>query len=284
MNAIDVTRANFEQVVLQGSGARPVLVDFWAPWCGPCRTLGPILDRIAAEHAGRLTLAKLNTEDEPELAASYNVRSIPNCKLFVDGRVVDEFTGALPEGAIRDFLAAALPSPAAPLVAAAKALLAGGEPEAALAKLAEAQTVDADDEDLLLTRVDAQLAASHASEASAGIAQIDASRRPVRDERRLAGLRARAAFAGAGTADLAELARRAAAAPADCAARYAYAQALAAAADYGHALAELLAVVRIDRKFGDDIGRRTMLAVFEALPVDSDLVRRYRRELAAVLN
>src|ERR1700740_3500616 len=116
MNAIIVTRSNFEDAVLKASATQPLLVDFWAPWCAPCRALAPVLDRIAGEFANRVTLAKLNTEDEPELAARYGVRGIPNCKLFVNGEVVDEFTGALPEGAVREFLADALPSMAAPIV------------------------------------------------------------------------------------------------------------------------------------------------------------------------
>ncbi|HEV2219964.1 MAG TPA: tetratricopeptide repeat protein [Casimicrobiaceae bacterium] len=284
MTAINLTRANFDEAVLQGSGLRPVLVDFWAPWCGPCRTLAPILDRIAAEYDGRLTLAKLNTEDEPELAGEYGVRGIPNCKLFIDGGVVDEFTGALPEGAIRDFLAVALPSPAAPLVAAAKALLAEGDPVAALARLDEARAQDEQDEDLLLTRIEALLAASRPADANALISGIEGTRRAVRDLRRLAQVKARAAFARDAGTDLATLARRTAAAPADCAAMLAYANALASEGDYERALEQLLAIVRTDRKFGDDIGRKTMLTVFAALPGDSAIVRRYRRELAGVLN
>jgi len=288
MTAINVTRANFDEVVLHGSATCPVLVDFWAPWCAPCRALAPILDRLAAELAGRFTLARLNTEDEPELAARYGVRGIPNCKLFIDGQVVDEFTGALPEAALRDFLASVLPSPAAPLVTAAKALLAGKDAAGALAKLDQARTLDAEDEDVLLTRVEALLALNRAADAHAVVAQLEAltklSTRPERDEQALAKLKARAVLAADAGGDLVMLAQKAASTPLDCAAKLAYARALAASGDYERSLAELLAIVRTDRAFGDDIGRRTMLTVFEALPPDSDLVRRYRRELAAALN
>jgi len=288
MTAITVTRENFEQEVLQASSVRPILVDFWAPWCAPCRALAPILDRLAAEFAGRFTLAKLNTEDEPEIAAQFGVRGIPNCKLFVDGKVVDEFTGALPESALRDFLAYVLPSPAAPLVAAAKARLDAGDAAGALAKLDEAHAVDAHDEDALLTRIEALLALDRAADASALAVDLESRTGPtagrVRDERRLAALKARAALAPSAGIDLAALAGKAAATPVDCAAKLDYARALAAAGDYERALAELLAIVQTDRSFGDDIGRRTMLTVFEALPGDSDLARRYRRELSAAIN
>src|SRR5206468_5719286 len=164
MTAITITRANFDDAVLRASATRPVLVDFWAPWCAPCRALAPILDRLAVEFAGRFTLAKLNTEDEPELAERYGVRGIPNCKLFVDGKVIDEFTGALPEGALRDFLGDALPSRAAPLVAVAKALLAGKDAMGALAKLDDAYALDPHDEDALLTRIDVLLALNRPSD------------------------------------------------------------------------------------------------------------------------
>jgi putative thioredoxin len=286
MMAIEVTRANFDEVVLHASAQQPVLVDFWAPWCGPCRALSPILDRLAEAYAGRFTLAKLNTDEEPEIAARYGIRGIPNCKLFVDGEVADEFTGALPESALRDFLARALPSPAAPLVARAKATLASGDAPAALATLAAAERMAPDDEDVLMTRVEALLLGDEGAAAKAAVEALQArsGARAVRDARRLATLAARAALASGAGHDLGALARAAAASPTDCTAKLEYAKALAANGDYERALAELLAIVRADRTFGNDAGRKTMLTIFDALPPDSDLVRRYRRELASALH
>jgi putative thioredoxin len=176
----------------------------------------------------------------------------------------------------------------APLVAAAKALLAAADAPGALARLDAALAQDPQDEDARLTRIEALLALDRAADATALVGELETSAGRgaprLRDEERLATLKARAALAGSAGTDLAALARQAAAAPADCAAKLAYARALAAAGDYERALAELLAIVRADRTFGDDVGRRTMLTVFAALPGDSDLVRRYRRELAAAIN
>jgi putative thioredoxin len=288
MTAITVTRADFDNAVVRASSKVPVLVDFWAPWCAPCRALAPVLERVATEFAGRLILAKLNTDEEPELATRYGVRGIPSCKLFIDGKVANEFTGAVPEHALRDFLADALPSAAAPLVAAAKDLLARRDALGALARLDEAHAIDPYDEDTLLTRVEALLALNRAADANALVAQLEtragSSSNRGRDERRIANLKARSALAADAGGDLATLALKAGSTPVDCAAKLAYARALAAAGNYERALGELLAIIRADRKFGDDIGRRTMLTVFEALPPDSELVRRYRRELAAAIS
>lgn len=288
MTAINVSAADFDRVVLEGSRERPVLVDFWAAWCAPCRALAPVLDKLAAEFAGRFTLAKLDTDAAPDLAARYNVRGIPNCKLFVDGQVVDEFTGVLPEAQLRAFLAGALPSPAGPFVAAALGRLAAGDAQAALAELDRGAALDPDDEDLAVARIEALAALGHQDEAARIVDALEspqrARTRPLRDERRLAALKARLALSAGNAGDVQALARAAAAAPGDCAAQLAYAQALAARGDYEAALRAYLAVVQADRRFGDDAGRKGMLTVFEVLGPDSDLARRYRRELAAAIN
>ncbi|HVF63659.1 MAG TPA: tetratricopeptide repeat protein [Casimicrobiaceae bacterium] len=286
--AIELTLENFEQVVRLGSTGVPVLVDFWAPWCAPCRALGPVLDKVARELAGRFTLAKLNTDAHPQIAQTYGVRGIPNCKLFVDGKVVDEFTGALPESAVREFLMRAIPSAAAPLVEEAKSRLIEDDARGALELLDQALAIDPDNEDAALTRMEALLAADRGSDATTIAEELEspqrARTRPVRDEIRLASLKARAQLHTGGAVDLDDLAKRVIDAPDDVQASLAYANALAARGDYGQALESLLGIVESDRSYGDDAARKTMLTIFEALGADSDIARRYRRELASALN
>ncbi len=287
-HAVEVGGDDFDAVVLQASAGLPVLVDFWAPWCAPCRALAPILDKLAAEMAGRFVLAKLDTDRHPDVAARYGVRGIPDVRLFVDGAVVDGFTGALPERELRAFLERALPSPVAPRVAQARTLREAGDATGALALLAEASAVDADDELLLLEQAETLLALDRAADAAAALSVLEAPersrKRPLRDEPRLEMLRAKAALRAHAGGDLAALAVAAAREPVDCAAKLAYADALAASGDYERALGELLAIVTTSRAFGDDVGRTRMLTIFSVLGGDSDLVRRYRRELAAAIN
>ncbi len=287
-NAIAVGRRNFDDVVIKGSAKAPVLVDFWAAWCAPCRALAPVLDKLAAEFDGRMTLAKLDTDAEPELAARYGIRGIPNCKLFIDGDVADEFTGALPEPAVRQFLQKSLPSPVAKLVAEAERRLAARDAVGALAELDEAFAIDRDDEAALLARLEAMLMLGRTAEAAAIIGELEspqrARARSAANDARLAALKARVALASGARGDLAALAEAAARSPSSSAARVEYADALAAKGNYERALAELLAVVQSDRAFDDDAARKRMLRIFEALGGDDDVVRRYRRELAAALN
>ncbi|MBK9702420.1 MAG: tetratricopeptide repeat protein [Betaproteobacteria bacterium] len=286
--AIDVGRDNFDAVVLQGSAATPVLVDFWAPWCAPCRALAPILDKLAAEMAGRFVLAKLNTDLYPDIAGRYGIRGIPDVKVFIAGEVVDAFTGVLPERELRAFLERVIPSSVAPLVARARAVRETGDAGQALALLADAAAVDAGDEALVFEQAETLLALDRAQDAAAALAALEAPdrvrARPVRDRSRLEALQARTTLRAHARADAAALAAAAARVPVDCAAKLAYADALAAGGDYDTALRELLAIVATNRGFCDDVGRTRMMTIFAALGGDSDLVRRYRRELAAVIN
>ncbi|MCL4724496.1 MAG: tetratricopeptide repeat protein [Rhodocyclaceae bacterium] len=282
-HAIDVTEANFMQEVIEASRRVPVLVDFWAPWCGPCRSLGPILEKLAAEYQGRFRLAKVNSDENQALAAQFGVRGIPNVKAVVDGQIVNEFTGALPESAVREFIDALLPSPAEPLRQEALAARARGEGDAARKLLLQAIHLDPRHEPARLDLIDVLLDAGDFAEAQR---LLDETAEAGKDRDRIDSLAARLALArgAAGGADEAALRARLAADAADLAARLALANLLALKQDYRAALEELLEVVRRDRAFQDDIGRKTMLQIFSLLGGDSDLVRDYRGKLSTALN
>lgn len=282
-HAIDVTESNFLQEVIEASHRFPVLVDFWAPWCGPCRSLGPILERLAAEYQGRFRLAKVNSDENQALAAQFGVRGIPNVKAVVDGQIVNEFTGALPESAVREFIDALLPSPAEPLRQEALAARARGEGDATRKLLLQAIHLDPRHEPARLDLIDVLLDAGDFAEAQRLLDEVAEN---AKDRGRIDSLAARLALArgAAGGADEAALRARLAADAADLAARLALANLLALKQDYRAALEELLEVVRRDRAFQDDIGRKTMLQIFSLLGGDSDLVRDYRGRLSTAIN
>ncbi|MBV6407344.1 MAG: putative protein YbbN [Rhodocyclaceae bacterium] len=282
-HAIDVNESNFLQEVIEASHRFPVLVDFWAPWCGPCRSLGPILEKLAAEYQGRFRLAKVNSDENQALAAQFGVRGIPSVKAVVNGQVVNEFTGALPESAVREFIDALLPSPAEPLRLEAQAARARGEGDATRRLLLEAIRLDPKHEQARLDLIDVLLDAGELAEAQRLLGEImDAGR----DRARIEGLAARLALAqgAAGGADEAALRARIAADAADLAARLALANLLALKQDYRAALEELIEIVRRDRAFQDDIGRKTLLQVFSLPGVDGELVREYRGRLSSLIN
>lgn len=284
-HAYDVTVADFEQKVLNASFAAPVLVDFWAEWCQPCRILKPLLEKLAAEYGGRFVLAKVNADENQELSARYGVRGIPAVKAFVNGELADEFTGALPEAQIREFLGRLIPSPAEPLRLAAAEARRQGDAGSARDLLLQALEADAGNEAVQLDLVELCLDAGACDDAR-GI--LDGLADNCRDRVRMEALGARLQLAASGgAADVAELEQKLAADPDDHAARLQLANARALAHDYRAACEHLLEIVRRDRRWNDEAGRKTLLTLFSLLasqPEYDDLVREYRVALARTLN
>lgn len=276
-HSLDVGLADFQQAVLDESMHRPVLVDFWAPWCGPCKSLKPVLEKLAAEYGGKFLLAKINSDDNQELAARYGVRGIPSVKAFVDGEPVDEFSGALPESEVRAFLDRLVPGPADELRAAAAELRLAGDASAALQKLADASKIAPDHLGVRLDTAEIMLDLGEADEASRLIAGIADDVDP-----RVPQLKARLQFMGVAGGDEAALTARVAADENDLEARLKLAKLLVAAGRYEAGMDQLLEIVRRDRSFGDDIGRKTLLSVFDLLG-GGELLSRYRRLLASAL-
>jgi putative thioredoxin len=277
-HALDVGLADFTQHVLEESKHRPVVVDFWAPWCGPCKSLKPILEKLAAEYGGKFLLAKVNSDDNQELAARYGVRGIPSVKAFVNGEAVDEFSGALPEGEVRAFLDRLVPSPVDELRQQAVSARMAGDMSGALKVLADASKIDPVHVGVRLDAAEIMLDLNEADEASRLIGSV-----PDDADPRVPALKARLQFMGAAGEDEAALTARVAANENDLEARLKLANLLVAAGQYEAGMDQLLEIVRRDRGFEDDIGRKTLLSVFNLLG-GGELVSRYRRLLASALN
>ncbi len=281
--AFDVAIEEFEAKVLIPSETVPVVVDFWAPWCEPCKVLKPMLEKLAEEYGGRFLLAKIDSDANPEIAQHFGVRSIPSVKVLFQGQLVDEFNGALPESQVRAFLdRIALPAgPGGNLREEAAALVGEGKLEEALAKLVEASHAKPDDQAVQLDAIDVLLQLGRNDESK----QLLAGEYTSEPDRANA-LRARLALA-AGAADTAEIEARLAANPADHVARLELSRAYAAQSRFREALEAALEVVVRDRFFDEGAGRKAVLQLFEALGGSEqydDLIREFRRKMSAALN
>ncbi len=299
---INVTLENFDAEVVAASSAVPVLVDFWAPWCGPCKVIGPLLEKLETEYAGRFKLVKIDSDQEQELSQAFGIRSIPTCVLLRDGKPVDGFMGALPEGQIKTFLDKHVPSEAAVAATeeedAALAALAAGDLNAALEKLQHAVATDPANDDARFDYVKLLLELDRVDDAKVAFAPVIAKAAQVQ---RLGALRrwmdAIDFATSQGDADdaVATLDTKLASNKRDFAARFARAQIRMSQRAWSQAMDELLEILMRDKSWSDDLARKTFIAILDLIeppkvkvadgqvpPVDP-LVASYRRRLSSVI-
>ncbi|MEK8089077.1 thioredoxin [Thermithiobacillus plumbiphilus] len=280
----DVDVSSFDQVVIEGSRERLVLVDFWAPWCGPCRALGPVLEKLATDYAGKFLLAKVNSDENQELSVQYGVRGIPAVKAFLDGRVVDEFTGALPESAVRQFLDKLIPSEGDKLRAQAAVLRQSGQAGEAESLLHAALQADPRNDRVRLDLARIYVETGREAEATAMIEQMQPT---FRMEPEVEALQAALEFVrlAAQAPDEATLLKTIESTQGDnrAEAMLQLAAKRVLRNDYEGAMQQLLEMVREHRSYGDDAGRKTLLKVFTMLGNQGELVSRYRAQLARAL-
>jgi len=279
-HVFDATTATFEAEVLQKSLQTPVLVDFWATWCEPCKTLGPMLEKLAGEYNGAFELAKVDLDQEQQIAAAFQIRSVPTVFLVKGGQLVDGFPGALPEGQIREFLAQHGVTPAAPAEEApvAEAAL---DPQAQVDVLRAAIVAEPDKDELKLDLALALLQTGASAEAGA---LLDALPANLATDDRAVRARARLDFANAlqdaPAADL--LDARIQVNADDLQARHLRGVQLLLGGQDEAALEQFLEMLRRDRGFAEGLPRKLLIDAFKVV-ADEDLVGRYRRRMASLL-
>ncbi len=281
----EATDASFMADVVEASRHQPVLVDFWAPWCGPCRQLTPLLEKVVTAAKGAVKLVKVNVDENPGYAGQLRVQSIPAVFAFKDGQPVDGFMGALPESQLKAFIDRLVGDAGGPS-ADVEALLAQAAESVALgdvggAAQAYAQILSLEPENLkaiaglarcYLVNGDAERATEVLDMAPAGANDPD-----------LTAVRAALALAAKGGAETAALERRLQADPSDHQARFELAQARAAQGDFAAASDQLLQIIEKDRTWNGDAARKELLTVFEAAGLSSDIAKAGRRRLSAIL-
>ena len=287
---VEVTKENLESVVLHGSMQTPILVDFWADWCEPCKTLMPILAKLADEYQGAFILAKIDTEAEQEIAAQLGIRSLPTVKLIVNGGIVDEFTGALPESEVRAFLdkhlQAAPPAPeelpeAGP-IELAKQLQANGDTDKAMSVLRAAQAESPTDGDIAIALGQLCVATGQYDDARQCLSILSEEDAKKTEAGKLNGLLTLADADDAGT-DEPSLISALQQDTSNSEAAYKLGIKQALRGDTDSAVDTLLGLMQRDKEFGDDGARKTLLSIFDMLG-DDPSVGVYRRKMFASLH
>ncbi|MDB5964323.1 MAG: thioredoxin [Polaromonas sp.] len=296
---IDVTIANFEEEVVAASMTVPVLIDFWAPWCGPCKSLGPVLEKVEVAYGGRFKLVKIDSDQEQQLGAAFGIRSIPTCILMVNGQPVDGFTGALPEGKVKEFLDKHLPPGEAPEPEEEEVVPdAELPPGALLDKLRKDVEADPANENARFELVkhlllegqedDAKVAFAPVIAQAAAVRRFDSLKRWMDAIDFIAG---GADAAGAGAVFDAKIAAN----KRDFDARFDKARWLIAGQRWTEALDELLDILMRDKSWKDDLARKTYIAVLDIIdtpkpkvadgqiPPENPTVASYRRRLSSVI-
>lgn len=278
---VDVTSENFQQVILEGSTRQPVLVDFWADWCGPCKQLTPILEKLANEYQGRFLLAKINCDEQQMIAAQFGVRSLPTVYLVDKGQPVDGFSGAQPESAIRAFLDQHLPDPLQSEVDEAMSLLAAGDSQGAIAKLKSAAQTAKEPHPVNVILAKAYIQENRLDDAESLLAIIptvyhDADYQSVKAELELK-------KNAADTPAIRELSEQLQRNPADDHGRLKLAVQLHAVGRHKEALETLLVILRKDLNFADGEAKKTFMDILSVLGQGNALAAQYRRALFSLL-
>jgi putative thioredoxin len=293
---IDVTIENFEQEVIAASLSQPVLVDFWAPWCGPCKAIGPILEKLELEYGGGFKLVKINSDEEQQLAGAFGIRSIPTVVLLKNGQPVDGFMGALPEGKVREFLDKHVQALEDEPEEEEQALEEPGEadPEAQLEKLQQAVATDPSNDDARFDYVKALLLAGREADGRRVFEPVAKQASVSRRIDALARWLDAIGFA-AGQASPADLDAKIAANRRDFQARFDRARLLIAQQRWTAAMDELLEILMRDKSWSEDLARKTYIAILEIIepprpkvaegqvPPEDPTVATYRRRLSSVV-